>query len=934
MFLSGLLNSCVTFCGSRKTLLIPNSSLYTLTFYALLLLILTQIVSCGGGGGGSSSNGDTAGPTPVFIQLSPVNPQIALGTTVSIKATAVYADNSRADVTEQVTWTLAGGGEFVFINNASGDKGRAYSLRVGSASVVATLSGKQASTNVVVERAQLLSLELSARDVQLPIGTKKTVTVMARYSNDIRQDVTWLATWSTTDALTATVNSGDVVTVEGVAVGETELTATLDGISTRTGISVTSATLQSLTIEPFQPRLSVGLHIVLDVFARYSDGTFERVSDQVSWASSNVSLASVSNDAASIGDVTANSTGNVTLTASLQGISASTEMTITDAVLEDIMVSPSPVSMAKGTRQPLSATGFYSDNSVKDITTQVIWSTSDGSIVDVANAAGTAGLVSALEIGDSQVHASLNGVDGHVNVTVNEAALLSINITPLSPVIAAGARLQLSAIGNYSDGATQVLTQLVGWNSNNTDVATVTNAIANPPLGAKTSEGLVVANVAGNATISANYAGVSGSVALTVTDAALTSIDIDQNDLSLARGTAASLSATAHFSDGSTLDYTQQLTWESSAPTIAQVSNTANNKARVEAFNNGTSTITASLTAGFVNADSITLMVTDAVLDTITVSPQNAAITNNTTLQFSATGHFSDGTEQDMTQQVSWESSNSTLVAMSNAIGSRGLASGVIIDGAASNDVTITAHYVDDTALVQASANLSVSFVPEKPISLVVSASPNVLLSNDTDASELTISVRAAAENATVDDGTILDVEILQGGAVLGSSSVSTFGGIAIVSLSDAQAGLLVLRVTLNGTQISNTVSVLVVSSFEEAVLDVSRAIATVDIEGEGEDRVVRIRAGSKFLFYITNNSNRDFDLKKYEFLNGGVVVGVPETNPENLNEGKLPGGATVGIVAVLTDDLVDMGTSSRFTLVDPVSGVEFTMSTTYSVVP
>jgi len=890
--------------------------------WPVLFLMLVQMVGCGGGGGGDN---DAAGPIPVFIQLSPVNPEMVLGTTVSIKATAVYADNSRADVTDQVTWSLADDGDVVFISNNSIDKGRAYSLSVGSAAVVAELAGKRASTNIVVSKAQLLSLELSEQDVRLPNGTTKVLTVMGQYSNDSRLDVTGLATWSTADAATATVTAGEVATLESLAIGDTELHVTLDGISTNTSVSVTTALLQTLTIEPFQSRLGVGLTTTLSVLAGFSDGSFEHVSDQVRWASSDGSVAAVSNVVGAVGDVTARSTGDTTLTATLQSISASAVLTVTDAVLQEIMLSPSTVSLAKGTSKRLIATGLYSDNSANDITAQVVWSASSSSILDVANVAGSAGLVTALATGEAEITAALAGQVGRINVQVRTAELVSINVTPLSPVIAAGTRLQLGAVGNYSDGATQDLTHLVGWRSANTGIVSVTNAVANAAARSGTSGGLVSANGKGNTTVFANYASVSGSVTLTITDAALTTIAIDQDNVSVAKGSMTSLSATASFSDGSTQDYTRELIWQSSAPTIATISNADNTEGQVTALTSGTATITALLPGTMIDSISIMLTVTDAVLETITVLPQNALISNNTTLQFSATGHFSDGSEQDVTQQLSWVSSDSTRVAISNAKGARGLATGVISEGVDSS-VTITARYDAGEALLQGDANVTVSFVPEKPVSLTINASPNVLLGNNSDTSNLNIVVKAAGSGAVVNDGTILDLDILQGDVTLDSSSISTVGGVAVAVLSNAQEGLLVLRVTVNETQISNIVSILVVSSFEESVLDVSTAIYTV------ENNI--IKAGAKFIFYITNNSNREFQLNKYEFLNGNEVVGVPETRAENLNNNRLPGGATVGIVANLSGDLVDNGTSSRFTLVDPATGLEFTLSTTYNIVP
>jgi hypothetical protein len=47
------------------------------------------------------------------------------------------------------------------------------------------------------------------------------------------------------------------------------------------------------------------------------------------------------------------------------------------------------------------------------------------------------------------------------------------------------------------------------------------------------------------------------------------------------------------------------------------------------------------------------------------------------TLQFTATGHYSDGTTQPLTEEVTWSSSSLGVATISNANGSRGIATGV-----------------------------------------------------------------------------------------------------------------------------------------------------------------------------------------------------------------------------------------------------------------
>src|SRR5450432_2024031 len=122
------------------------------------------------------------------------------------------------------------------------------------------------------------------------------------------------------------------------------------------------------------------------------------------------------------------------------------------------------------------------------------------------------------------------------------ATLQSVTVTPAGPQVAAGSTAQLAATGNYSDGSHQTLTGQVTWTSSSTAVATVT------------ASGLATGVATGTATITAMMQGISGSTQLTVTPAALTSIQVTPANPSLATNGTLQLTATGVFSDKSQQD--------------------------------------------------------------------------------------------------------------------------------------------------------------------------------------------------------------------------------------------------------------------------------------------------------------------------------------------------------------------------------------------
>jgi hypothetical protein len=61
----------------------------------------------------------------------------------------------------------------------------------------------------------------------------------------------------------------------------------------------------------------------------------------------------------------------------------------------------------------------------------------------------------------------------------------------------------------------------------------------------------------------------------------------------------------------------------------------------------------------------------------IAVTPTNRSIVSGTSVQFTATGTYTDATSQDITATAMWSASDPAIAAVSNATGSKGLATGI-----------------------------------------------------------------------------------------------------------------------------------------------------------------------------------------------------------------------------------------------------------------
>jgi hypothetical protein len=124
----------------------------------------------------------------------------------------------------------------------------------------------------------------------------------------------------------------------------------------------------------------------------------------------------------------------------------------------------------------------------------------------------------------------------------------------------------------------------------------------------------------------------------------LTSITVTPSSASIGIGATQQFTATGHYSNGSTQNITSSVAWTSStgAATI-----NSSGLATGASTSGSPTTITATLSPG--TPGTATLTVTSATLSSISVSPTSASIANGTTQQFTATGHYSDGSTQDLT---------------------------------------------------------------------------------------------------------------------------------------------------------------------------------------------------------------------------------------------------------------------------------------------
>jgi len=621
----------------------------------------TTVTAAGSGLTGSTMVTVTAA-TLTSIGVTPMEPSLAAGTSSQLTATGVFSDATTMNLSTQVTWSTSAVG----IATVDGS-GLLRGVATGTAKITASMGSASGSTNVTITSAVLRSIEVAPLDPSLAAGLKQQLTATGVFSDGSKQNLTADVTWSSGAENEATVTPAGLVTA--VAVGTATITATKGAISGSTHVTVTVAVLASIAIDPPAPRVPLGQFRDLTATGTLTDGTTQDLTTQVTWTSGTEAVATIN----AAGHVSTVTTGTSAITAELAGITGSTTLTVTPAVLVAIDVDPTTPDLPLGRTLQFTATGRFSDSTTQDLTTQVAWASSDEAIATISNAADSRGLALARAVGPTTISATSGTIVGSTVLTATAAVLVAIDVTPAMPSLALGRTLQFTATGRFSDTTTQNLTAAVTWASSSALIASISNA---PDL-----EGQATALAVGDTTVSASLAVASGTVTgstqLSVTDAVLDSIDVTPTAPELALGHALRFTATGVFSNHTNQNLTTQVTWTSSDTAVATISNADDSQGLATSAHTGTTTIAATLPGEVPVTGSTTLTVTPALLVSIQVTPINPSIAASTTLPFIATGTFTDTTTQNITDQVTWASSDPAVATISTADPGRGLATGV-----------------------------------------------------------------------------------------------------------------------------------------------------------------------------------------------------------------------------------------------------------------
>jgi hypothetical protein len=585
-------------------------------------------------------------PIVKTLVVSSTSQSIAQGTTVQFTAIGTMTDNSTQNVTGSVAWSSSN--PSVASINVNGASGLAMGLTAGSSMISATVTNAlgtvSSSATLTVSNATLTSLSVTPTDLtgnnSITLGTVQQFTATGTFSDNSMQDITGTVAWSTSPTSVASITTSGLATAKDI--GTFTVTATSGAISGSVPAAVKATNLASIAVLPANPIIAQNTTQQFSATGTFNDGSTHNLTTEVTW-SSNSADAPIGS-ASGLANGVAPESG-ATITATLGTVSGTTTLEVTNATITSMSVSPTGHTIAPGTELAFTATGTFSDSSTQVLTTEATWTSSNTGAATV----GAGGVATAIGPGTTNIGAAFGGKNGSAPLTVSSVTLTSIAVSPATAVMAPASTLSYSATGTYSDGSTEPITGTVTWSSSASNVVSIT------------SYGLATGESAGTATITASQGSVSGNAAVVVASSTLASIQVSPASATVAEQTGTQFNAVGVFSDNTTQNLTGSVNWTSSPASVATVSNASPTKGLATGITPGNATVTA-LFATLSGAASLT--VTNATLTSITVTPATADIGLDDTQQFTATGTFSDNSTEDLTDQVTWTSSEVSVATM------------------------------------------------------------------------------------------------------------------------------------------------------------------------------------------------------------------------------------------------------------------------------
>ena len=252
-------------------------------------------------------------------------------------AVGFTATGDSADIS--VTWSATSGNVTA---STSGKRhyGHYQNASCGAHKLAATSTPANLSDTATVTvsgcNVPVATVTLSPTAINLQIGQTSQLTVTLKDANgNVLTGRT--VTWSSDNGSVATVSGSGLVTAAGV--GTATITATSEGKSGTASVTVSSVPVAAVTVSPATASLMAGQTVQLTATLKDANGNI-LTGRPVTWYSNTTGVATVN----STGIVTAKVAGTATITATSEGRSGTSAVTVTGASASVVLVGAGDIA--------------------------------------------------------------------------------------------------------------------------------------------------------------------------------------------------------------------------------------------------------------------------------------------------------------------------------------------------------------------------------------------------------------------------------------------------------------------------------------------------------------------------------------------------------------------------------------------------------------
>ncbi|MEK7747600.1 MAG: Ig-like domain-containing protein [Nitrospirota bacterium] len=597
-------------------------------------------------------------PELAKIQVLPKNAAIASGLTQAFSAEGVLTDKTALPLTQKVKW-VSSDPAILMISPA----GVAKALAPGKATITAQLGDQSGATSFTTEMPALTEIRVSPAIPFVASGLKQLFTAEGTFTDGTVNIVKDNLSWSSSDPTLATIDPMGLATTlaKGVQQPKTvTITAALGKISGKSKLTITAPELIKIDVTPAIPFVAAGKGQQFSAQGILTDDTTQPLSIETKWTSSDPSIVTISqNGFAKVIAKGITKPQAVTITAFSDKVIGMAKLTVTAPEITTLLVTPSIPFVAAGKTVQFIAEGILTDETRQQSPTGIIWSSSDTTAVTIDPKTGLATTLSPKVV---TITAAVGSIQNQAKLTVTDAELTGIQITPEAPTVMAGKTLTFSAAGTFTDGTNRVPPSMI-WVSSDPSAATIDR-----------ETGLVTALAASTVTITASSGLIQSTKELTVIAPELLSIRIHPDKTTMIVGRSVLFSAQGQFSDQTTRLLTSDVTWLSSDPSFVSVKDGPKGGGIATAL--GVGEITLSAISGKV-IGTIPLSVIIPKLTAIKISSDRASLPAGLQLQLTASGSFTDDVTRPLSSDVTWRSSDPLLVSIDSNGLLRAIAQGV-----------------------------------------------------------------------------------------------------------------------------------------------------------------------------------------------------------------------------------------------------------------